>query len=144
MFAVYSPIIVSMGGERASTTRRRLRGEICARCKASLPALKIRGERLCPRCQGSVTVYMHFMERLSHWRISFLEKDLQTPLPRVLWFSGEEKIREMAARFSSQQTQEDKHALDHALSIGRGGFYLTLTPEQYAVLLKKKTDSRAD
>jgi|HubBroStandDraft_2_1064218.scaffolds.fasta_scaffold172777_2 hypothetical protein len=72
---------------------------------------------------------MQFMERKG-WHVSFLEADCRTALPLKLTFSTEAKIRTMQQRFGSP-TLEDQQALEHGLSIGRGGVWLTLNGEQY-------------
>lgn len=77
-----------MGGERASTTRRRRAGKICCNCESILPASDRPGERYCARCEAERAprrrVYMNFMLR-DGWRSSFLEEDLKTPLPRKVY-----------------------------------------------------------
>src|ERR1035441_6867304 len=90
-----------MGGERASTTRMRLSGKICAICRNSLPEPHTPGERLCAKCTNARSprrrVYMYFM--LNHaWHCQFLEADLKTPLPRTLNLSTPEKVFELASR----------------------------------------------
>ena len=74
---------------------------------------------------------MNYMERGNGWRVSFLEADCQTPLPRKLTFASPEKIRIMHQRFGASQLLEDKLALDHGIEIGRGGIWLSLNDEQY-------------
>jgi len=81
-------------------------------------------------------VLMNFMEGRNGWRVSFLEADCQTALPRKLIFASPDKIRTMHQRFGASQLQEDKLALDHGISIGRGGTWLTLNDEQYQKLKK--------
>lgn len=73
---------------------------------------------------------MQYMDRRNGWHLSFLEADCQTSLPVKLTFASADKIRIMHQRFGSQ-LQEDKHALEHCISIGRGGAWLTLNEEQY-------------
>ena len=67
------------------------------------------------------------------WRISFLEADGKTVLPRQLHFASDEKIRDLHARFGSQ-VLEDKQALSMSIENGRGGIWLTLSDEEYAKL----------
>jgi hypothetical protein len=129
-----------MGGERASGTRQRLAGQICYECKAPLPAPHHPGEHLCARCEAAKApkrrVYMSFMQRKG-WTCQFLEPDLQTSLPRELSFADVEKVRELAKRGGGLTDLESAAALDHAIEIGRGGVWLSLTPEQYARLKMK-------
>jgi hypothetical protein len=77
---------------------------------------------------------MYFMLYGSHWNCQFLEEDLKTPLQRRLNFSAPYKVRELAERCGAFKTQEAHQAFDHGISMGRGGVYLKLTREQYAVL----------
>ena len=78
-------------------------------------------------------VLMNFMDGRNGWHISFLEEDCRTCLPVKLTFANPEKIRVMHQRFGSPLL-EDRHALEHGLSIGRGGVWLTLNEEQYGKL----------
>ena len=78
-------------------------------------------------------VLMNFMEWRNGWRVSFLEADCQTSLPRTLIFATPGKIRIIHQRFGSQLL-DDKNALEHGISIGRGGAWLTLSDEQYLKL----------
>ena len=54
-----------MGGERASSVRRRREGKICCSCGSNLPPPHTFGERYCVRCLEAKApprrVYMHFM-----------------------------------------------------------------------------------
>jgi len=79
---------------------------------------------------------MNFMEWRKGWRVSFTEADCQTSLPRKLTFATPDKIRIMQQRFGSQLL-DDKNALEHGISIGRGGAWLTLTEEQYQRLRQR-------
>jgi len=76
-----------MGGERASSVRRRREGKICCFCGSSLPPPHVYGERYCVLCLEAKVprrrVYMHFMLR-EGWYCQFLEEDLKTPLPKKL------------------------------------------------------------
>jgi hypothetical protein len=130
-----------MGGERASGTRQRLAGRICYECKSPLPAPHHAGEHLCFRCElvqaPKRRVYMSFMQRKG-WFCQFLEPDLQTALPRKLCFADVEKVRELAKRGGGLPDLESAAALEHGIEIGRGGVWLSLTPEQYARLKTKE------
>lgn len=133
IFAFCSPILETMGGERSSTTRMRLAGKICARCSISLPdPPPTPGERLCAGCRspGIHRVYMYYMLRNS-WMCQFLEEDLKTPLRRRLHFRDPEKIRTIVDKVGNFANLQDREALDHGLSIGRGGVWLQLTEDQY-------------
>ena len=76
---------------------------------------------------------MNFMESRNGWHVSFLEADCQTSLPRKLTFASAEKIRIMHRRFGSQLL-DHKNALEHGISIGRGGTWLNLSEEHYRKL----------
>jgi hypothetical protein len=129
-----------MGGERSSTTRQCLAGKICYECKAPLPAPHNPGEHLCARCAALRAprrrVYMSFMQRKG-WSCQFLEPDLQTALPRKLSFADAEKVRELAKRGGGVPDLESASALEHGIEIGRGGVWLSLTPEHYGRLKTK-------
>ena len=122
-----------MGGERASTSRLRLAGKICAQCGNKLHAPPTTpGERLCPNCKptGIHRVYMYYMRRQG-WECQFLEEDLKTPLLHKLHFNSEEKIRTIVDKVGNFANLQDRQALDYGLQIGRGGVWLRLTEEQY-------------
>lgn len=82
-------------------------------------------------------VYMSFMLS-GGWYCQFLEEDLKTPLPRKFTFATEEKVRELAERGGAFQNLESRHALNHGISNGRGGVWLSLDEEQYAKLKKSR------
>jgi hypothetical protein len=129
-----------MGGERASTARQRLSGKICCMCKSSLPAPHTPGEQVCAKCNAERSprrrVYMSFM--LQHgWYCQFLEADLKTSLPKKLSLPDEAKIFELAERGGGMKNLEARHAIQHGIEIGRGGFWLELTDEQYQKLRKR-------
>lgn len=135
IFAYYSP----MSGERHSTTRQRLAGEICCACKVRLPpdpSHKHR-ERYCDRCAPKRKVYMYFMQNQG-WSCQFLEADLKTPLPRKLTFATSEKVLQLAEHAGALKDLATKQAIEHGIEMGRGGVFLTLSPEQYRRLLGKK------
>lgn len=79
-------------------------------------------------------VYASFQCR-DGWQVSFLESDLKTSLRRRLTFANEQKIVELAERGNADLNLESRAAIQHGIGIGRGGFYLNLTDEQYAALL---------
>ena len=75
-------------------------------------------------------VYASFQCR-DGWQVSFLESDLKTSLCRHLTFASEQKIVELAERGNADLNLESRAAIQHGIAIGRGGFYLNLTDEQY-------------
>jgi len=75
-------------------------------------------------------VYASFQCRKG-WYVQFLECDLKTPLRRTATFASEHKIIEMAERGKADLNLESRVAIQHGIEIGRGGFYLNLTAEQY-------------
>ena len=131
-----------MGGERASTSRLRLAGKICAGCGNKLhDPPPTPGERMCARCKspGVHRVYMYYLLR-EGWICQFLEEDLKTPLPARLHFKDPEKIRTIVDKVGNFANLQDRQALDYGLEIGRGGVWLQLNEEQYQRL---KARSRA-
>ena len=125
-----------MGSERSSTVRQIRSGQICALCRASLPAPHTMGEQLCAKCRGERKrhrVYMSFMCR-NGWLCQFLEEDLKTSLPRKVILGSQEKVREMARRGGAAMSLDVLQALDHGIEIGRGGIWLELSDEQYQKL----------
>jgi hypothetical protein len=76
---------------------------------------------------------MNFMLR-DVWLISFLEADCKTSLPVKLNFAIPEKVFDMARRGGADMTSASRADLENAISKGRGGVWLNLTPEQYAKL----------
>lgn len=127
-----------MGGERQSTTRMRLAGEICCACKNRLPAdpNHQHGERYCDRCSPKRKVYLYFQLN-NNWQCQFLEADLKTPLPRKLTFATSDKVLELVERAGGLKDLAARQAIEHGIEIGRGGVHLTLTPEQYAKLKRR-------
>src|SRR5271168_4545935 len=106
-----------MGGERASTTRQRQAGKICAICLRGLPSPHIPGEHRCTSCGGTHLVYMSFMQRQG-WYCQFLEKDLKTPLPRKVVLKDAADVLQMAIRGGSRMDTEKRHAFDYAIGMG--------------------------
>ena len=83
--------------------------------------------------RGDHRVYMSFMDRKG-WQVQFLESDLKTPLPRRLHFTSPDKIIELVERGGAFKDQESRLMLDQGIAMGRGGVFLRLTDEQYAML----------
>lgn len=129
---------MTMGGERAASTRQRYAGKVCCECGVRLPPPHRRGERLCDACGGATIrrVYMHFHLRKT-WLCQFLEEDLKTSLPRKLSFTHETKIWELVKRGGFTLDIAGRREIEEALRKGRGGIWLQLTPEQYAKLGRK-------
>jgi hypothetical protein len=80
---------------------------------------------------------MHFQSAKEGWRVTFLEQDLKTSLPRSFVFQSPERVEEMARRGGADWTSADRQAIEHGISQGRGGAWLNLTPEQYAKLHRR-------
>lgn len=132
LFFAYTKL--PMGGPRASTTRQIEAGKRCNGCGHSLDIPPWHtGERLCTRCSPLHRVYCTFFHR-DGWCVQFLEPDLKTSVCRMRNFGSPDKIREMVARTPTKLMQEDKQALEYAISTGRGGLYLDLTEAQYRKL----------
>ena len=125
-----------MGGERASTARMRLSGQICCACKTRLdpePNQKP-GERYCKRCAPRHRVYMQFILAKEGWSVTFLEEDLKTSLPRRFVFQDDVKILDLARRGGAEFNLAGRQAIEQEISMGRGAVWLSLTREQYAKL----------
>jgi hypothetical protein len=59
---------------------------------------------------------------------------LQDLAPKETDLRHPDKIRILRHRFGASQFQKNKHALEHGISIDRGGVWLTLNDEQYQEL----------
>jgi hypothetical protein len=81
-----------------------------------------------------VYVYMSFQFHCSRWRCQFLEKDLQTLLPRTLNLATAEEVIALVDRGGGLSSLEGRQALDLAIAAGRGGVFLSLTIDQYSQL----------
>jgi hypothetical protein len=81
-----------------------------------------------------VYVYMSFQFHCGRWRCQFLEKDLQTLLPRALNLATSEEVIALADRGGGLSHLEGRHALDLAIAARRGGVFLSLTMDQYSQL----------
>lgn len=73
---------------------------------------------------------MNFMHR-NRWTVSFLEADCRTSVGRCLTFSDPDKIIDLAQRGGATLDLATRQGIEHGISIGRGGVWLFLTPEQY-------------
>jgi hypothetical protein len=124
-----------MGGPRASTDRKVRRGEICWSCGRILPEPYPGRERACEKCKPSAThrVYVQFFLR-NGWVTNFLEENLSRSAGRVRTFHDFDSIRGMFDRCAESRVLADHQALDYAETVGRGSFWVKLTPEQYAKL----------
>jgi hypothetical protein len=108
----------------------RERGQICCSCKVPLqppPA----SERYCNRCVPGRRIYMHYQQMRAGWRVSFLEKDLKTALPRTFLFQDQQKVIEMAKRGGADFTLAGRQVIEQGLRNGRGGVWLNLCEEQW-------------
>jgi hypothetical protein len=74
------------------------------------------------------------------WRITFLEADLKTSLPRWYIFQDSAKVIEMAMRGGADSMSADKQALHYAIEKGRGSVWLNLNAEQYGRLKRGKAN----
>jgi hypothetical protein len=128
-----------MSGERGSTARPRLAGEICCWCKKRLSPPERPGERSCDDCRSAHAprrrVYMYFMQRQGSY-CQFLEADLKTSLPRKLNLEAPAKIIEMADCGGGLPNRETDQIPRHGIEMGRGGVWLNLTEERYLKLKK--------
>jgi hypothetical protein len=125
-----------MGGERGSTARMRLAGQICCNCKVFLAAPHTGRETYCARCAPKRKVYFYFM-LLNGWHCQFLEPDLKTSAAGPLILTSPEKIMELARRGGAAMKLEDVQAIEYGISMGRGSVWLNLTDEQYRKLKRR-------
>jgi hypothetical protein len=79
-------------------------------------------------------VYISFFSR-SGWYCQFLEEDLKTPLPRT--FATSDKILQLAEHAGALHNLECRQAIEHGVSVGRGGVFLMLANEQYGKLRRR-------
>jgi hypothetical protein len=82
---------------------------------------------------------MSFVHTATGWCCRFHADDLRkTPISRQFVFRTAEKICEAARRGDGLTTAPSRHALDEAVSMGRGGLWLHLTAHQYSTLISAK------
>jgi hypothetical protein len=86
-------------------------------------------------------VLMNFMHR-EGWHCSFLEEDCKTSLPFKMTFEFPDKILEIQEGYGEGKVLEDISALEHGISIGRGGLWLNLSPELYRILCQPNPKHR--
>ena len=130
-----------MGGERGSTARMRLAGKACCFCRISLPAPYPARERACSRCEEQKTVrlvYMRF-ERCMGWRVTFRDLEDTSRQFREITFADSGKIETLIARTATRMVLEDRQALGNGLHAGLGAVHLTVTQDQYRMLLRQET-----
>ena len=125
-----------MGGERGTTTTKRLAGEICCACKNFLPPPHTRGERYCDKCKPPVKVVYASFERTRAWQVTFYDSATQQRL-RTVTFQDDEKLVELAKRGGALTNLEAKQTVENGISNGKGGVFLKLSPEQYKKLIGK-------
>lgn len=77
---------------------------------------------------------MQFVQADGGWRVTFLEENLRTTLPRRFCFRDPEKIREMACKGGAETTLAGGQGIEQGIALGRGGVWLTLSPAQCAAL----------
>ena len=125
-----------MGAERASTTRQRERGKICAKCGRALgpaPAGYIGGERRCDEVCAlrPQRVQLNFQRHVSAWTVTFLQGGQPAGIPRQL--RTNEALLELLRR--SHASDAELVGADHAIRTwGRGTVFVQLTDEQFAWL----------
>jgi hypothetical protein len=100
-------------------------------CAKLLP-FGIQADQSDPRYR--VYVYMSFELNRGRWQVQFMEKDLQTTLPRTLSLATAEEMIALAARGGGLARMGGRQALDLAIANRRGGIFLTLTTDQYSQL----------
>ena len=123
-----------MGGPRVSTQRMRSVGKMCAHCHAIFEPPCSGRDRLCDQCSPRTRVYMQFVSGDQGWRVTFLDKDLRTALPRTILIQDEQKIIDMAKRGGADWTSADRETIDFAIRQGKGAVWLNLSQAQYQTL----------
>ena len=126
-----------MGGERGSTTRMRLNGEICCACKVSLPSPHTPGEHYCDCCRPPLqVVYVAFEKKVS-WHLVISDSNSHRRLCTLV-FADDDKIVELVERSGGLTNLESKQALARGIDGGKGGVFLRVTPEQYEKLKRDR------
>jgi hypothetical protein len=74
---------------------------------------------------------MHYQQMRAGWRVSFLEQDLKTSLPRTFLFPDQQKVIEMAKRDGDDFTLAGRQPIEQGHQNGRGGVWLYLHEEQW-------------
>jgi hypothetical protein len=127
-------------GKRSSAVRSRWTRKQCSVCKAPLPPPHTPGSRYCILCSAATIHSVYVVFRHSNgWECRFLEWDLKTPVSKQITFRNSGKIYEMARRGNTLNLDSNRLALDHAVEIGHGAFWLHLTVKQYQVLKSRCT-----
>lgn len=72
------------------------------------------------------------------WRVTF--RDLTDPSRqfREITFADPSKIEALIARTPTRMVLEDRQALENGLRAGLGAVHLTVTQDQYRMLLRQK------
>lgn len=90
-----------------------------------------------------VYVYMSFQFHGGRWQCQFLEKDLQTLMPRMLNLATAEEVIALVDRGGGLSNLQSRQALDLAIATGRGGVFLSLSADQYIQLQKHRRSANA-
>ena len=75
------------------------------------------------------------------WRVTFRPRGDSVPLPRVLHFGGDDKLRALFQRFGTRKMAEDVAALEFAINAKRGAVELMLGEMQLRELRRHKAPS---
>src|SRR6202021_2214102 len=117
-----------MGGERSSTTRKRLAGKICCFCGRYLDRTLWQppGERACDSYAAQLApapklrhIHMSFVLR-ERWHCTFMEEDLRTQAAPSRTFTNPDNIVEMIARGTGFRDIGSKQAVRRAIITGGG------------------------
>lgn len=110
----------------------RLNGEICCTCKVGLPYPHTPGERYCERCRPPLKVVYVAFEKKVFWHLVISDSNSQQRICTLV-FADDDKIVELVRRSGGLTNLESKQALERGIDNGKGGVFLKVTPEQYAI-----------
>jgi hypothetical protein len=121
-----------MGGERASTIRRREAGEICAKCGRTLPPPPpehrpgyFTGERHCANCLPRPHT-IHCNVQKKDWSVTFTEADYKTSIGPWLICDSHEEVLKVLVWGHISGPDLDKHYRNmERWGVGGGDLHLT-------------------
>ena len=122
----------AFSNEPIAAGRRMRAGKICSSCKLGLPEPHTPGLKRCETCASSHLVFMYFRQRCG-WHCGFTT-ETRKKLPKEFTFNSSSTVRELASRGNGLIDKWDREGFELNLEIGKGGFWLRLSDEQYLAL----------